>query len=167
MDDVKPEPWMVACAREIVFGCDLGLDDDEYAVLAAKVIAVHAPKSNDQPKERTPNWHLNRAYALLFKASLTDPVAGEASAMIEDASRLLVGKDEPQPIRRGDVVQCIIRKDADDPRYGPFVGDTYVVVRVNDGGWLQLGHMSFVSDPTRFVCIGRAKFYPDGTPVED
>lgn len=115
-EEPKPEPWMVACGKEIAFGRDLDLDDDEYAVLAASAIAAHTPKPEDQP------------------------------------------------IRRGDVVQCV--RNGDDPRYGPIVGETRVVTRVSKDGWLHFD-TSFFHDPSRFTRIGRAKYMPDGTPVED
>lgn len=87
--------------------------------------------------------------------------------LIDGVCRLIAAhapKPEDQPIRRGDVVQCV--RNGDDPRYGPIVGETRVVTRVSKDGWLHFD-TSFFHDPSRFTRIGRARFMPDGTLVED
>lgn len=62
-------------------------------------------------------------------------------------------KSEPQPIRRGDVVQSI------------HFGHLYIVQSVGDD-LLAMTCGNYVSrdNVTR---IGRARYYPDGTPVEN
>lgn len=72
----------------------------------------------------------------------------------------------PQPIRRGDVVQCIRDCIADE-------GDGMYAVKdvaVTDGlmpisGRLLIHGRWFA--PDAFARIGRARYYPDGTPVEN
>lgn len=77
-------------------------------------------------------------------------------------------KDEhvrPMPIRRGDVVQCIrdCRADEGDGMYA--VKDVSVTDGLTPGGRLLLYGRRF--DPGSFARIGRARYYPDGTPVEN
>ena len=66
----------------------------------------------------------------------------------------------PQPIRRGDVVQW--QNDISNRI------STGTVLRCRDGrAMIHLGHThtsQLTADLTR---IGRARYYPDGTPVED
>jgi len=128
-----------------------------------------------EPREQTPHWHLKRAHALLFKAGLSDPVLMEACALIDDASRLINGKDEPQPIRRGDVVQVrcnrLVRNEqgfATSLR----IGEAYVVAgdgdaEANQPPLLWVDGRKYECNWRSLVRIGRARYYPDGTPVED
>ncbi len=87
---------------------------------------------------------------------------------IEQVISRRIPKPEDQPIRRGDVVQVTD---------GEFIGLTGVVVD-QSRSLIVVEFRSFTHmwksritgirvEPENLVRIGRAKFMPDGTPVED
>lgn len=70
-----------------------------------------------------------------------------------------------EKIRRGDVVQCIRDCVADEGDGMYAVKDVSVTDGLTPSGRLLLYGRRF--DPGSFARIGRARYYPDGTPVED
>lgn len=68
---------------------------------------------------------------------------------------------ESQPIRRGDVVQVVSPLGAEDFDLHP----VSIVMKVV--GWNAILYYGGRQPLSRCVRVGRARFYPDGSPVED
>ena len=139
MSEPIVEQWMRDAADELG---NLDIDDFQREAL------VECERDED------------RANALMLER-LAGVIAKHAPDHFADASKMV----EPQPIRRGDVVQCIrdCRADEGDGMYA--VKDVSVTDGLTPGGRLLLYGRRF--DPGSFARIGRARYYPDGTPVEN
>ena len=81
------------------------------------------------------------------------PIPGEPRVII-----LRDRKPEDQPIRRGDVVQWLHQYN------GATIAHTGTVTS-DFNGYICVGY-SPVDKELKLVRIGRARYYPDGTPVE-
>lgn len=84
--------------------------------------------------------------------------------LIAEQIKLRESKPEDQPIRRGDVMQ-VTAKDA----HPNLLGAVFVAVGTSGFGvsglTVRIGSVAVPAD--MLTRIGRAKFMPDGTPVED
>ncbi len=160
----KVEEWMVQAGAKAAYAIGgVGYSWAQQRDRVARIIAAHAPKREDQPQAL-----LARLYALLVASVRDEPGHAEvnirlrhAAATVETAGQILDGTFGVEPIRRGDVVQIVDEKvDLSCRNY------TFVVTDVSPFGlWGFDAERPIALEWC--IRIGRAKFYPDGTPVED
>lgn len=137
---------------------------ESYYIMARHFVAAHKaalipPPVELEPKAepKCPTCSKGRIYIL---DDGCDGMTERIEAMRKAGPCPTCGKDafgkqikppaeqESEPFRVGDVVECV-----DDAYNGGYLnkGDRYIVNRIDENGWLDLGCPSFTYNPKRFV----------------
>lgn len=120
--------------------------------------AAYEPKHQNWMRRAAIDWVTNYWLCRFQPSVLADVIAKHAP------------KPEPQPIRRGDVVQLVANCRPKS------IGLTYIVehIEIVEGIPYYAGSFGDERDRSEMSAIaealariGRARYYPDGTPVED
>lgn len=139
MSEPKVEQWMRDAASELG---NLDIDDFQREALT----------ECDRDEDRAKALMLERLAGVIAKHA---PMPG--SDHFAGVSNMV----EFQPIRRGDVVQ--VDPAAWEGRVRPRL---WIVLDIDEHGYAKTGGSPDVP-LSRCVRIGRARYYPDGTKVED
>lgn len=142
--DPTPEPWMVACGKEIAATDEWMYD---LAVSFANVRREPPPVPLDKGDGR-PTGVPARDPAYI--SEIVDCIKKWVPA----------AKPEDQPVTRGDVVQVV--PELWEGRVRPRL---WIVLDIDEHGYAKTGGSPDVP-LSRCVRIGRARYYPDGSPVE-
>jgi len=95
---------------------------------------------------------------LYIRAEIQDRQADVAEIIAKHAS-------EPQPIRRGDVVQAVKNYETNEGNQIA-KGDCFTALQVSPYGDVTISGLLSRIPGYVVARIGRARYYPDGTPVE-